>query len=234
MRSIACDYCNANAELAFCSKCAPEYESSKILKLQILELTNKLQEREKLIERMALVIRERDGVYTKLKDLYRKNKTLEEEQHYFIKEDDVLRLSDYLDNVDDLDVYQWTITFDPSYFDCKLTSQYTQREYIKSVLYLTLMKFKIDYMFGCFELHKSGIVHCHVIFKLTEDHLPNLIKNFIAQYFTKRDMETQRAVRCDLKDHNEAFNYITKTDTKGTEFDNNYIYYILKKNNLNL
>lgn len=182
---------------------------------------------------MSQIVKSKDGVLTQLKELQRKNKTLDEEQEYFIKTDNILRLSDYYEQIDSTHVYQYTITLDPSFFKYGLISEYTQRQYIKSALWLTLKKFNFQSMFGCFELHKSGIVHSHVIFNSPETE-PTKVLNFIVPLFTKRSLETQHAIRADFKESEEAFNYITKEESKSQNYDNNYFYYIFQKKSLNL
>lgn len=233
MRHFPCDYCNAPAELIFCRSCSPETESVKLLKIQIKNLKDELDDKNKLIERMSQTLKEKDGVYNALKDVYRKDKSLETEQQYFIKEDNLLRLSDYLDCFMNEEVYQFTITFDPSFFKCRLINEYTQREYIRTILWATIKKYELKDMVGSFELHKSGITHAHVILNV-DQKISKEITNYLSTFLTRRDIKDQRAVRADHKDTQEAFNYVTKEVTKSTAFDNNFFYYKSKLKNLNL
>lgn len=70
-----------------------------------------------------------------------------------------------------------TITFDPDKFG-SVNEDIREKEYILSVLYR--LKSYYTFIYGCFEYHKSGTVHSHLIMHTSVANM----KQMLRPYFT--------------------------------------------------
>lgn len=81
--------------------------------------------------------------------------------------------------------YFMTITFDPKRFDnFHLTTSETQKKYI--LYQLHKHRYRIVFMYGCFEKHKNGVIHSHIIINpICEDDFKQHCLNHLKSAFTK-------------------------------------------------
>jgi len=85
-------------------------------------------------------------------------------------------------------LYFMTITFDPERFDnLHFTTEEQQKDYILCSLY----KFRhdINFMYGCFEKHKNGLIHSHLIINFND------YSNFKDNHFNKLKSKFTRNLR---------------------------------------
>ncbi len=100
-----------------------------------------------------------------------------------------------------------TLTFDPTRFDqLDASSEESQKLYILNSLYL--IKWDIKEMYGCFEKHKSGIIHSHLImsardFERWDDMKTLLNKSFSSRHYNEHAVDVQR-----IKDKENVLEYI--------------------------
>lgn len=112
---------------------------------------------------------------------------------------------------DDKPIKMMTLTFDPKMFKV-LSNRESQRDYIEKVL-ITEYDMRKELVQGCYELHKNGVVHAHIIVDREHDLL---------RYFTK-NQTNQYAVDCKEMPYSSAYTYITKETTKDADCATNYI-----------
>jgi len=85
-------------------------------------------------------------------------------------------------------LYFMTITFDPERFDNLIfTTEQQQKDYILSSLYE--FKDRINFIYGCFEKHKNGIIHTHMIINFND------YQEFKENYFNKLKSKFTRNLR---------------------------------------
>lgn len=118
---------------------------------------------------------------------------------------------------DDERCFMFTQTFDPAKFHV-LNNRVSQRDYIKQVYEVVL--YNQPMVQGCYELHKSGIVHSHFIV------LEKVDLDVLKSYFTK-NKDNEHCINYQLKTYKEAFDYISKQLSKDS--DNFYNYFERKK-----
>lgn len=114
-----------------------------------------------------------------------------------------------------------TLTFDPRKFPV-LINRTAQRDYIRYVLdlFIDLFGNEINSIYGCYELHDSGIVHSHFMIDSLDEHQ----YKFLQKYFTN-DKNNDKAVhRCE-KYQQQAVDYINKKETKDNNNMQNYYGY---------
>jgi hypothetical protein len=108
-----------------------------------------------------------------------------------------------------------TITFDRSRFK-HLNSRSSQRDYI---LYALGRRTEMNDFIGCFELQNDGVVHAHlIIINISEETTYKL-----SSYFTNK-IDNPYAVHVCDKSYEDAYNYITKEETKDPNELFNYFY----------
>ena len=120
------------------------------------------------------------------------------------------------------DIVMVTITFDPRKFPV-LINRTAQRDYIRYVLdrFIDLFKGEIDYIYGCYELHDSGIVHTHFLIEKFDDHM----YRYLQKQFTN-DKNNDKAVHRCMKHPNEGYEYINKQETKDRNNMQNFYLYV--------
>jgi hypothetical protein len=95
-----------------------------------------------------------------------------------------------------------TITFDPDRFDNLLfTTEEQQKNYI--LWALSQFKDKINFIYGCFEKHDSGIIHSHILINFFDsyDFQQNHYKSLKAM-FTK-NIRNEHAIKLEPVNHLE-------------------------------
>jgi len=114
-----------------------------------------------------------------------------------------------------------TLTFDPKKFPV-LINRSAQRLYIRMIIDEYIELFNPGIIYGCFELHDSGVVHSHfIILNFSIDDL-----NWFKKQFTNNPKNDTAVHRCG-KTLADGLQYVNKLETK----DNNNIhnYFIYKK-----
>jgi len=114
-----------------------------------------------------------------------------------------------------------TLTFDPRKFQV-LINRTAQRLYIRMIIDEYIELFNPDIIYGCFELHDSGVVHSHFLIpNFSDDDL-----NWFKKKFTNNPKNETAVHRCE-KTLADGLRYVNKLETK----DNNNIhnYFIYKK-----
>lgn len=181
--------------------------SSDVHKLSNLELENEtLKQKVEALEQALAYFKNKDSIMKNLK------------KHFpydgYQKMNNVLLYKSLKPILhDDSEVLMITQTFDPAKFPV-LNNRVSQRDYIKQVLEVALKDHPI--IQGCFELHKTGVVHSHFI--VTQ----NIDKENLKQYFTK-NKSNEHCINFVKKTYKEAYDYITKDATK--DADNSYNYF---------
>lgn len=112
-----------------------------------------------------------------------------------------------------------TLTFDPKMFPV-LINRTAQRDYIRYKLNEFIELFEIDELYGCYELHDSGIVHSHFVVEKLDIHQ----YSWLTQQFTRTFGNKTAVHRCDKKT-SEATDYINKSETKDRNNMQNYFRY---------
>lgn len=101
-----------------------------------------------------------------------------------------------------------TITFDPMRFDkLELSTEQSQKDYILTMLSKASKKADTysEFIYGCFEKHKSGIIHAHCLYEC-EDYVE--VKKYLQRKFSN-SIHNQKAVDINWVRNNEkVFNYI--------------------------
>jgi len=116
-------------------------------------------------------------------------------------------------------VYMVTLTFDPKKFKV-LINRTAQRSYIRMIVDEYIELFTPDYLYGCYELHDSGVVHSHfIISNFSDDEL-----NWFKKKFTDNPKNDTAVHRCE-KDKLDAIEYLNKVETKDTNNMQNYYVY---------
>lgn len=183
--------------------------SSDVHKLSNLELENEnLKQKVEALEQALAYFKNKDSIIKNLKKHFPHDGYQKMNNVLLYKS---LEPLPYLQ--DDDPVLMVTQTFDPAKFPV-LNNRVSQRAYIKQVLEVAM----IDHLIfqGCFELHKTGVVHSHFIV------IKNIDKENLKQYFTK-NKSNEYCINFVQKTYKEAYDYITKDATK--DADNSYNYF---------
>jgi len=127
----------------------------------------------------------------------------------------------------DRDYIAITLTFDQQkHHQLILTPTYEQKKYIEKVISNLLYEQLISAVYGCFEKHKSGFIHSHLLVPHYGDY--NNIYNKLIPYFTNREFKKQHAVLIKpVKDLTKWVNYINKESSDFIEWN-------LKKNTIEI
>lgn len=182
-------------------------------KLSNLEMTNKqLTDKVDELEKLLSFYQSKDSIQKNLLKHFPFEYSKKIQNINLYKE---LSIIDYIDPGEHC--YLITITFDPAKFPI-LNNRVSQRDYIKQVL--EIQTYHQPIVQGCFELHKSGVVHSHLIV------FEKLDINDLKSYFTK-NLENEHCINVQQKFYKQAYEYITKDTTKDS--DNNYNYFEKKK-----
>jgi len=134
-----------------------------------------------------------DDLHNLIKELINENTQLKKDNLYYrnieiqlninqrfklvFKEDDhPMAFDDY--KIKNNLLYFMTITFDPERFDNLIfTTEQQQKDYILASLYE--FKDRINFIYGCFEKHKNGIIHTHMIINFNDYQISgSWINNF--------------------------------------------------------
>lgn len=120
-----------------------------------------------------------------------------------------------------------TLTFDQQkHPQLILTPTYEQKKYIEKVISNLLYEQLISAVYGCFEKHKSGYIHSHLIVPHYGDY--NNLLSTIVPYFTNRELKKQHAVLIKpVTDLNKWLTYINKESLDFIEWN-------LKKNTIEI
>lgn len=108
------------------------------------------------------------------------------EAHFDIHEASPYTVETYLELIPSLKaVMSLTITFDPMRFDkLELSTEESQKAYILNSLYH--VRNKLNYIFGVFEKHKSGIIHAHIACIIPEFEMKDEIHAELTRSFSSR------------------------------------------------
>lgn len=112
-----------------------------------------------------------------------------------------------------------TVTFDQQkHPQLIITPAYDQKKYIKKVFSSLIYEQHITAVYGCFEAHKSGFIHAHLIVPHYGDY--NDLHNKLTGYFTNRTNTKQHAVLIKpVNDLKKWINYINKESTDFIEWN---------------
>jgi len=170
-----------------------------------------------------------DDVHTLIKDLIKENKQLHKENLYYKNIELHLKINSRQFELtfrrdsqpmsfdehrmrDNNRMYFMTITFDPKRFDTlDFTSEESQKEYI--LLQLHKFKHKINFIYGCFEKHKNGVIHAHVLLNFNdydifrEREFKKLVSKFTNSKYNKFCIDLQPVQNLD-----NVINYIDGGD----------------------
>lgn len=120
-----------------------------------------------------------------------------------------------------------TLTFDPRKFPV-LFDRNAQRDYIQHVIRDYVELYNNGPIYGCYELHETGVVHSHFIIPNISNHEIDYLKK---QFTNKQDND--KAVHVCEKEIAKAIKYINKPETKDKNNWQNFYYcdieLILKK-----
>lgn len=181
-------------------------------KLSNLEMTNKqLTDKVDELERLLSYYQSKDSIHKNMAKHFPGEYSRKLQNLNLYKE---LSIIDYIDPSEHC--YLITITFDPAKFPI-LNNRASQRDYIKQVLEVQTYHHSI--VQGCFELHKSGVVHSHLLV------LEPINIDELKSYFTK-NLSNEHCINVQQKYYKQAFEYITKEATKDPD---NYFNYFEKK-----
>ena len=120
-----------------------------------------------------------------------------------------------------------TLTLDPSKFpQLMFTPYYDQIKYFKKIFSKLIIDEHISGVYGSFEKHASGNIHCHCIIPIyaTQDNI-NQLTDFIRPYLTNRTNNKHAILIKPVTDASGWFKYINKQ----TDFKEFMEYNILKK-----
>lgn len=95
-----------------------------------------------------------------------------------------------------------TITFDPDRFDNLIfTTEEQQKNYI--LWALSEFKDRINFIYGCFEKHDSGIIHSHILINFFDyiDFKEKYLKSLKAMF--TRNIRNEHAVKLEVVNHLE-------------------------------
>lgn len=119
-------------------------------------------------------------------------------------------------------LYFITITFSPKRF-----YQHTEKQYKDYILYhlirLRQLNLAFDY-YGCFELHRSGVVHSHLIIRAYQI---DEVRKYLNKQFN-HDARNRKCIDIQPVTTNRVLDYINKADDKRKDRSNHF--YILKDN----
>lgn len=119
---------------------------------------------------------------------------------------------------DQLSSYKFiTITFDPTKFGTQQLDQ-QRKDYILHHLIKLYDNEMIKNFYGCFEYHKNGIVHSHII---AQTYVPQDVYSYLKTKFTD-NAKNKYAIQIDPAKIPQAIDYINKEST-------NYFIKISKK-----
>lgn len=112
------------------------------------------------------------------------------------------------------DLYFITITFDPHRFDSlDLTSEESQKKYILKQLHN--LRHRLGFVYGCFEKHKSGVIHSHLILETRDEET---IKDSLIRAFSKNIKNRFCIDMSEVRDIRNTLRYInTNIDRDGHE-----------------
>lgn len=180
--SYECPLCASSS--VKCNKC--EIIS---LKLQVQQLKNELQ-KFYLIDRELLSISHNEKFLSTQFVTLRCSKPIEFEYK------DALSLSHFV-----------TITFDPARFGLQ-EWEFERKEYILHKWYILLDKHLINHVYGSFEYHKNGIIHCHAIINAQNENIKQ-INRTLRSFFTNNS-KNKVVVQVGPAKYPQAQEYIEK------------------------
>lgn len=124
-----------------------------------------------------------------------------------------------------IDYVSVTMTFDPRKFPQLLfTPEYYQQNYFKQIISKLIYTDVINAVYGCFEKHNSGIIHCHFIAPLynTSSNYQEL-EQIIKPYLTDRATNNKAVVVKPTTNTSGWLNYINKSANYKEFFSYNMI-----------
>lgn len=109
-------------------------------------------------------------------------------------------------------LYFITITFDPHRFDSlDLTSEESQKKYILKQIHN--LRHRIGFVYGCFEKHKSGVIHSHLILETRDEET---VKDSLIRAFSKNIKNRYCIDMSEVRDISNTLRYInTDIDRDG-------------------
>jgi len=103
----------------------------------------------------------------------------------------------------------YTITFSPKRFYEHTDQQYI--DYIYFHIYQLFSDKLLTYAYGCFEHHKSGVIHCHVIIT---SYQHDLVNKYLNQKFN-HDARNRKCIDSSfIKSYENTVNYINKESSE--------------------
>lgn len=193
--------------MSLCAMCLESMDyKSEFLKLQIENLK---------LKKEVIELKQLDSCIKQLKDLpYNNVIEIERKMHFplQIEESTVCKFI--------------TLTFDPKKFPI-LSNRTAQRSYIKQSLEQLIKtdygcNYKLGDLYGCYELHDSGIVHAH--FVIQHIHIEELA--ILKREYTNNPNNSITPHVCN-KNYREAVDYINKKETK--DLNNMCNWFIFRK-----
>ncbi len=123
---------------------------------------------------------------------------------------------------DCLHLYFITITFSPKRFYL-----HTEKQYKEYILFHLIRLRQLNLLFdcyGCFELHRSGVVHSHLIIRAYQI---DEVRKYLNKQFN-HDARNRKCIDIQPVTNNRVLDYINKVDDKRKDRSNHF--YILKEN----
>lgn len=132
---------------------------------QYLSVSNHF-EQDDLFKKLIKIVhnQNKELMYYKSIEINLKHNLSEFNELAFEQSDEPMALDSKV-NLDSL--YFLTITFDPHRFDnLELSTEISQKRYIIRQLYE--IRHHVKFIYGCFEKHKSGIIHSHLVIDVND------------------------------------------------------------------
>lgn len=113
-----------------------------------------------------------------------------------------------LDKINDVDLAFVTITFDPHRFDkLELSTEQSQKDYILTMLSKASKRPETytEFIYGCFEKHKSGVIHTHLLYKIDDK---NELEKYLLRKFASKPRNKHAVDISWVKDIEKVYEYI--------------------------
>lgn len=128
-------------------------------------------------------------------------------------------------------MYFCTITFDPHRFDyLQLSTEISQKKYI--IKQLHELRHHVDFIYGCFEKHLSGVIHSHLIIEAND---VDYVKDKLMRAFSSKPSNKHAIDISPIRDVGKCLRYIdTMVDRDGRidKQKQKYGFYKLEKSKL--
>lgn len=195
--------------LRLASAMSTALSASALLK-QYLSVSNHF-EQDDLFKRLIKIIhnQNKELMYYKSIEINLKHNLSEFNELLFDQSDEPMSLNTKV-SLDSL--YFVTITFDPHRFDnLELSTEISQKKYI--IKQWHQLRHKISFVYGCFEKHKSGIIHSHCILETTDSES---VMNQLMKAFSSKPNNKHAIDISEVRDISKCLRYIdTQIDKTG-------------------